>query len=156
VLFRSWLTWKQPCATDGAGAILAAATDRDLVIHCAEGVWNDKPPEDRVYVSGDGGTTFRPVAAPLPVRFGGELVAATATTWVLGAFDQDNRPQLFRTTDAGRTWETVYQGNEEAQPEELGFTDPKQGVVISRGGDGAGRLLMTFDGGITWNPVPIP
>jgi photosystem II stability/assembly factor-like uncharacterized protein len=125
------------------------------VIHCAEGVWNDKPPEDRVYVSGDGGTTFRPVATPLPVRFGGELAAATATTWVLGAFDQDNRPQLFRTADAGRTWETVYHGDGEAELKELGFTDPKRGVVISGRGGGAGRLLMTFDGGVTWNPVPI-
>jgi photosystem II stability/assembly factor-like uncharacterized protein len=90
------------------------------------------------------------------VRFGGELASATATTWVLAAFDQDNRPQLFRTTDGGRTWETAYHGDGEAVLNDLGFTNAQQGVVISRGADGAGRLLMTHDGGVNWTPVPLP
>ena len=150
-----WVNWKAPCEGDGAPAVLAAATDRDLVAHCAEGVWNDKPQEDRAVVSGDGGATFRQVSTPLPVRFGGELAAATPTTWVLGAFDKDNRPQLFRTPDAGRTWKTVYHPDGEAELTDLGFTTPQQGVVISGGGGEAGRLLMTFDGGANWNSVPI-
>jgi len=119
----------------------------------AQGVWNDRPPEDRAYVSGDSGASFREVSTPLPVRFGRGLGAATPTTWVLGASDNDNRPQLFRTADAGRTWKTVYHDDGEAELTDLGFTNPRQGVVISVGE--AGRLLMTFDGGDTWNPVPV-
>ena len=150
-----WVTWKPPCASDGAPVVMAASTDRDLVAHCAEGVWNDKPPEDRAFVSGDASATFHPVPTPLPVRFGGELAAARPTTWVLGASDKDNRPQLFRTADTGRTWKVVYHGEGEVDWTDLGFTTPEQGVVISGGGGEAGRLLMTFDGGATWNPVPI-
>ncbi|HEY4408339.1 MAG TPA: hypothetical protein VGO87_00530 [Acidimicrobiia bacterium] len=149
-----WVPWKTPC-TDGAPGGLAASTDRNLVAHCAEGVWNDRPQQDLVFASSDGGATFHQVSTPLPVHFGGDLGAATPTSWVLGAYGNDNQPQLFRTVDAGRTWKAVYHGDGQATLTDLGFTTPSQGVVINSS-DGAGRLLMTVDGGDTWNPVAIP
>ena len=150
-----WVPWKTPCI-DGSPGVLAASTDRNLVAHCAEGVWNDKPPQDLVFVSSDGGVVFHQVSTPLPVGFGGDIGTATPTTWVLAAFDGDSRPQLFRTADAGRTWKAVYHGDGSAGLTDLGFTTPQQGVVISEGEGQSGRLFMTYDGGETWSPVSIP
>ena len=149
-----WIAWKPPCDGAGTPAELAASTATDLVAFCADGMWNDRPPGMRVFVSTDAGTSFRPAPSSLPVRSVSPVAAATPSLWVVGAVDtaaDHTKALLLRTADGGRTWKTVRQAGE-ANWLELGFTSPQQGVAIGHGhGD---KLLMTFDGGQTWGPTP--
>jgi hypothetical protein len=69
--------------------------------------------------------------------------------------------ELYRSTDAGRSWQTVLTENDGgAGWADLGFTTPSYGVVVhgpavSNGAnDGRpGQLLLTDDGGRTWQRV---
>jgi len=149
-----WVGWKPPCDDAGTPVELAASTTADLVAFCADGMWNDRPPGERVFVSSDGGSSFRQAPTTLPVRSVYPVAAATRSAWVVGSADTEaqSQPQarLLRTADGGKTWKTVHRSGE-AGWLELGFTGADQGVVIGQGnGD---RLLMTFDGGQTWNPI---
>jgi len=152
-----WVRWKPPCDDAGTPAELAASTATDLVAICTDGAWNDRPPGDRVFVSTDGGSSFRQLPSKPPAGTTYPVVAAAAPgVWVVGGAETgaQDHPQalLFRTADSGRSWKTVHRAVD-AQWIELGFTSPEQGVVISEGNDERGQLLMTFDGGRTWGPV---
>jgi hypothetical protein len=57
------------------------------------------------------------------------------------------------TFDAGRTWKTVDREGTGVHWTDLGFTSPSQGIVIAEDETQARRLLMSFDGGMTWRPV---
>ena len=54
-----WVAWKAPCEGDGTPVELAASTVADLVAFCLDGTWNDRPPGQRIFVSTDGGSSFR-------------------------------------------------------------------------------------------------
>lgn len=148
-----WIAWKPPCNSAGTPADLAASTATDLIAFCADGMWNDRPPGERVFVSTDGGTSFHQASSSLPVRTVYPIAAATPSVWVVGSADTvADHPQalLLRTADGGRTWKTVRQAGEKNWIE-LGFTSPQQGIVIGEGnGD---KLLMTFDSGRSWAPA---
>ena len=149
-----WVSWKPPCDDAGTPLELAASIAPDLVAFCADGLWNDRPTGERVYVSTDGGSSFRRVAASPPFRDASAVAAAAAQVWVAGGAESSaqggSQAVLFRTGDGGRTWKAVHREGE-ANWLELGFTSPEQGVVISEGN--VDRLLMTYDGGQTWSPV---
>ncbi|MCA1841717.1 MAG: hypothetical protein LC792_00740 [Actinobacteria bacterium] len=146
-----WVGWQPPCTDAGGAATLAAASASDLVAVCNEGQWNDRPQMARAYRSGDGGASFRPMSAPLPVQAVHAFAAAAPGIWVVGSTDSQSRTTLLRTADGGRTWRTVHRDAQGGWLE-LGFTSPRQGVAVSDATPG--RLLMTFDGGQTWAPVP--
>jgi hypothetical protein len=145
-----WVSWQPPCADAGGAVQLAASTASDLVAFCDEGQWNDRPRAERAYVSTDGGSSFRQVPAPVPIRGVNAAAAARPGVWVVGGADSNANAVLLRTADSGRTWSTVHR---EAKGGwlNLGFTSPRQGVAIHQGQ--LGELLMTFDGGHTWTPV---
>jgi photosystem II stability/assembly factor-like uncharacterized protein len=62
--------------------------------------------------------------------------------------------RLVATFDGAATWTTVFSGSPTQSWNDLGFTNPSQGVAvrIAQGTEPA-SLLMTHDGGHTWAPV---
>ena len=103
-----WTSWKPPCDDAGTPLEFAASTPSDLVAFCTDGIWNDRPPGERIFVSTDGGSSFRQVSSTLPVR-SVHAVAAARGVWVVGsgATSAQGTPEavLLRSGDAGRTWE---------------------------------------------------
>jgi photosystem II stability/assembly factor-like uncharacterized protein len=147
-----WVPWDPPCADAGGSATLAASTSTDLVAICDEGVWTDRPRAERAYVSADGGSTFHEVSTPVPLGDVHGAASPAPKVFVVAGSNSDSRV-ILTSANGGAGWKTVHREQVARGWAELGFTNPRQGVVISSGGE-AGRLLMTFDGGTTWKPVP--
>ena len=78
------------------------------------------------------------------------FAAATATTAVVGA------QRLYRTTDGGRSWESVRAPAAITSWRYVGFTDSLRGVALAAGGGSTTlRLLHTSDGGASYQPVRV-
>jgi photosystem II stability/assembly factor-like uncharacterized protein len=148
-----WAAWKPPCDDEGTPLEFAASTASDLVAFCADGVWSDRPRGDRIFVSADGGSSFRQVPYDPPMR-DVHAAAAASGVWVAAAAESDaeghRQAVLLRSTDAGRTWTPVQRAADSGWVD-LGLTSVKQGVAISEGN--TDKLFMTYDGGRTWTPV---
>jgi photosystem II stability/assembly factor-like uncharacterized protein len=77
---------------------------------------------------------------------------ASPTTWVIAA--TSGASFLYRTTDAGATWTTVFEDGSGGAPiTDLGFTDATHGVAVL--GTQPSVLLTTTDGGATWKKTAI-
>lgn len=152
----AWLPWKPPCVDAGGPMVLAAASPTDLVAICDEGIWTGSTPVINARVSGDGGTRFSsPSKVPAPLLPGStRAVAASAPrTMVVAGSTSDGTAVLVATFDGGGVWTTVERGGK-SQWNDVGFTSANQGVVVEVPSDArAGSLLMTVDGGRTWNAV---
>jgi hypothetical protein len=148
----SWMPWQPPCGRAGGQALIAASTPRDLAVICDEGVWGGPPRAEHAYVSTDAGSSFQPVASPVPIQSSEAIATPAAGTIVIADSG------LVSTFDGGRTWRTdpTVAGHNEI-PKDLGFTSPDQGVVVLADplGRAGGTLFMTFDGAHTWNPVTL-
>ncbi|MEQ8821849.1 MAG: hypothetical protein RLY93_16555, partial [Sumerlaeia bacterium] len=100
----------------------------------------------------DGGVTWTPVETPLSTAFGPEVVAAhffDDNTGIIAGDgrDADNaRIILARTDDAGATWQPVYTPSR-FDAVGIDFRDSLVGGVTG----GAGSVLTTVDGGMTWS-----
>jgi photosystem II stability/assembly factor-like uncharacterized protein len=155
----AWTPWKPPCADVGGPAVLDAASPTDLVAVCDEGVWTGaSPPVIRAYTSADGGASFRRTAVPL-VCCTGPVASGFPGTAVSAGSVSDGTAALFATFDGGATWERVFRGSAGQSFTDVGFTSRTQGVAVAvgsgnGGSGGGGSLLMTIDGGHTWNAVP--
>ena len=141
-----WQPWTPPCTTVGGPAYLAASDATHLVADCTEGVWTGPAISDHLYFSSDGGATFSRVAGAAPARVGGSI-ASPAPGVVFAAAAS----QIFGTFNSGASWQAVYVGGSaQANITLVGFTTPAQGIAIT----GNGELVMTRDGGHTWQLVP--
>jgi photosystem II stability/assembly factor-like uncharacterized protein len=61
---------------------------------------------------------------------------------------------LYRTTDAGATWTTVFEDGSGGAPiADLGFTDATHGFAVL--GTQPSVLLTTTDGGASWTKTAI-
>lgn len=147
-----WLAWQPPCSSSGGPAVLAASTATDLFALCNEGVWSGGPPAVRTYTSRDGGATFQRSAATFPLAAGGAVASARPSRAVVAASGPGGGLQLLLTTDGGATSAPVYRGPS-AGADDLGFTTAEQGVVIEAAPGMTGPLLMTRDGGHSWQAV---
>lgn len=98
-------------------------------------------------LSEDGGQTWRSITATLPPNVGGGGIPylLDSSTILLGTWLTDE-PAIYRSTDRGETWESVYAGNvlEYAYP--LLLPDASLLWVLH---NGAGVVRST-DGGVTW------
>lgn len=92
-----WVSWDPPCQESGGPATVAGSSTTELVAVCGEGVWNDAPKAVRAYRSDDGGTTFHPIAAALP------LACCPVGVAVRHAADATSGTMLL-TVDGGHTW----------------------------------------------------
>jgi len=135
-----WAAWQPPCASAGGDAAV-----------CDEGTWTGGSQSVHLYVSADGGASFRRVAAPLPISGASSVTRSLAGGVVVGGSDAVGGT-LLASFDGGSTWATVYRGGDLIADDELGFTTATQGVAISLQGT-TGQLLMTYDGGRHWGAV---
>jgi len=104
-----------------------------------------------LFDSSDGGSDFAAVGAiPTTAAASGAYSVATPPgepqVVVVGGSG------LVATFDGGHTWKTVY-GASGGQVRVDAFTTATQGVAIVTGGTKVSTLLMTRNGGATWNPV---
>jgi photosystem II stability/assembly factor-like uncharacterized protein len=77
-------------------------------------------------------------------------VSSPAATTVLVASDN----ALVATFDSCATWAVVYTATS-GNFVDAGFASADQGAAIVASPDGlSGNLLMTFDGGHSWSPMP--
>jgi hypothetical protein len=152
---NQWSTWQPPCETGGGGLYLAAATATNLAAVCTDGQWGNFPTRVVVSFSSNAGATFSPARRQPAMEIAGGAASPRSgeiVVWTLGA--GGNVVQL-ATFNGGATWEKVFGTNSEESENDLGFTSASQGVAILSGHGGAsGELIMTFDGGHTWTPVP--
>jgi photosystem II stability/assembly factor-like uncharacterized protein len=149
----SWMAWQPPCSSAGGGVRLAVASTTSLVAICDEGVWVGGPPVTRAYFSADGGGTFKQAIGKLPLYAGSAVATGTPGTAVVGYTGSDGVAQMLATFDRGATWTTVYRGPAGLMTF-IGFTSSSQGVAILDS-QSTGLMLMTFDGGRSWNRVSL-
>jgi hypothetical protein len=97
------------------------------------------------------------VGQPPPGGDPESLAATSSGTLVVSA--ASGASELYRSTDGGVTWSTLTFNDGGIGFNDLGFTTSTQGVVIhgqpGPPADYASQLLMTYDGGETWQAVPI-
>lgn len=154
----AWQAWTPPCSgADGPG-VLAAASSTELVAVCGEGLWGTPDAgttagQAWLFRSVDGGDSFSAVGA-LPVAASDAYAVTTApgdaATVVVATLNG-----LVASFDGGATWTDLHTAGAQgkyAGADFVGFTTATQGVAIM--GDGPGTtMLMTRDGGHTWEPV---
>jgi photosystem II stability/assembly factor-like uncharacterized protein len=146
-----WTAWDPPCLDAGGPAVLASSSMADVVAVCNEGLWTGPEVAIRAYESGDGGTTFRRLAAVLPKGSDGDVARPGPRTIAVAGSTDAGTPTITATFDEGVTWRTVYRGKARRVLRELGFTSATQGVGVETAPDGlGGRVLLTHDGGRTW------
>ena len=151
----NWRSWKPPCADLEAQAVIDASSATDLVAACDLGVWASPPagttPGDHLYVSHDRGATFTRTGVVSPL-LSAWAVATPERSKVLVAGDGLNGPTLVASFDDGATWAATLR-LDNGGFNDLGFTTPTQGVVVTTAVGGASKLYMTRDGGRTWSAV---
>jgi hypothetical protein len=141
-----------PCAFEtGIGAILGI-DDRTVAVVCGSMAGAGSETK-QIQLSRDGGHDDFTIVGEAPR--GGILTAgavASPTTFVIAA--NSGASYLYRSTDAGATWTTVFEDDGGGAPfADLGFTDATHGVAVLRTQPSV--LLTTSDGGATWTKAAI-
>jgi hypothetical protein len=147
-----WVAWQPPCLDKGGPAVLTASTPTDVVVVCHEGVWTGPDITENVFVSNDGGTTFHEIGAPMAGDWEVDGVASPGPDTIVVAGIANGSRVLEATFDRGHSWTAVRSEPAGGSWSDIGFTGPTQGIAIVHLEDG-GELLMTTDGGHTWNPI---
>ena len=101
-----------------------------------------------LYVSRDGGVTWKAVAGPQLNMTTGDVFTYDPEGELL---TDDIDGNLMRLTPDD-TWQSVWPTTALAR---VDFTSASQGFALTRG-EGRGRLLRTVDGGRTWSTVSVP
>lgn len=104
----------------------------------------------------DGGRTWRRLTVPgadtLDFRDVDALDARTAVVLSIGSGEAS---RIYRTEDAGVTWSERFRNRDEgAFFDAITFGTATHGVAVSDSVDGRFVILLTSDGGRTWNPAP--
>jgi len=108
--------------------------------------------DGRVHYTKDDGRTWTDVTAGLPDTWVSRVVwsahdASTFYASLTGYRQDDFRTYLFRSTDLGRTWQSIA-GNLPDEPVNVVREDPKSARVLYVGTDlGA---FVSLDGGVSW------
>ena len=136
-----------PAGTAATVAALAAPSDTGVAVVCAADPGAGSSTKT-LLLSRDGGRTWSTAgAAPRGGQTSG-LAAASTHTFVVAA--ASGASYLYRTTDGGETWKTVFTDTGGGAPlTDLGFTDPTHGVVVL-GAIPDAKLLVSSDAGATW------
>jgi hypothetical protein len=155
-----WQDWVPPCAQVGGNlAYPAAASPSYLAAVCVMGGFalplsKSAPPGATIesawlYVSTNGGTTFKPVSelGKMGVNIG-NVIASPSPGVVLLSRNTSTSEELEASFDGGHQWSGVYGGSFTY----LGFTTASQGVAILGSGNRT-AMIVTQDGGHDWQKV---
>ena len=154
---RGWNPFANPCAVSAGYSLDAfVAPDVTSLYSLCSGEGGAGSVMKEVVKTQGGQSTV--VGQPPPGGDPEGLAATSSGTLVVSA--ASGASELYRSTDGGATWTTaVTFADGGIGFNDLGFTTSTQGVVI-HGQPGppngyASQLLMTYDGGATWQAVPI-
>jgi hypothetical protein len=158
-----WASFPDPCyrQRNGLGLTSFAAPDAINLFTLCTGNPAASNTQKEVVLTRDGlGTAL---GAPPTGGDGGQIAAASSTTLVVAS--RSAASWLYRSTNGGRTWSTAVMFSDGgAGLSDLRFITATQGVVIHGHPAPAGtagnvatpdQLLMTRDGGATWQSVSI-
>jgi hypothetical protein len=155
-----WVPWRPPCYSVGDSLTVPAVSNATtLIAECQMGGYASPlskaaPPGAKLgttwlYVSTDGGETFKAVADLGPASdFFAEVDAPRTGTILITERTRENQ-YLLVSFDSGRHWSNVYTGNVTF----MRFIGPNEGVALVQPSKGPNRLIMTFDGGRDWFPT---
>ncbi|GAC1312496.1 MAG: hypothetical protein NVSMB16_09330 [Acidimicrobiales bacterium] len=149
----TWQTWTPPCRAAFGPGVLAASSDADLVAGCDAGVWGGTRRAEDALVSHDDGDTFAAWPAAIPVSAVNAIATLGGGTAFAGGPAGEQGGVLVATQDGGATWTTVFRQAGGGSWVDLGFTTATQGAAVVSGANGSSILLMTRDGGRSWQPV---
>ena len=104
----------------------------------------------------DGGATWQTLLVPgaekLDFR---DIDAVDETTAYALSIGSGELSRIYKTSDAGRTWSEQFVNRDaKAFFDAMAFWDAKRGVAVSDSVDGQFVILMTTDGGTSWERVP--
>jgi photosystem II stability/assembly factor-like uncharacterized protein len=159
-----------PLPGSGVTAIAAAGAS-GLAVLCGGGIAGS-PQVPLVYVSDDGGASYRQLEAP-PLGGGDRAIALTAPTTVFVTV-RSGASTVYRTTGDGSSWTApVSFGDGGLGITDLAFVSPVDGALIhgtrvvqqadaflsggtpTRIAGAVGKLYLTENGGVTWTETPI-
>jgi photosystem II stability/assembly factor-like uncharacterized protein len=104
----------------------------------------------------DGGTTWTKLESPTTDKLDfRDIDAVDDRTAYLLSIGEGPASRIFKTTDAGRTWQRQFQNEEpKAFFDAMAFSDRDHGVAISDSVNGKFVILITSTGGAAWTRVP--
>jgi photosystem II stability/assembly factor-like uncharacterized protein len=154
-----------PKAGDFHGASIGAGSAADVIVLCVDGVAAGSQ-EKEIYASADGARSFRRMGDPPRSGDAYQLTAPSPAITLVAA--SSGASDLYRTTDAGRTWREVLGfGDGGVGWTDLGFVDPEHGAVFyggdwafandneAAGGAHPGVVYLSDDGGATWRSTTL-
>jgi photosystem II stability/assembly factor-like uncharacterized protein len=141
-----------PCPFESAIGAILGVDDQTVAVVCGSDSAAGSESKQGQLSHGGGHDDYTIVGeAPRGGILGGGAVASP-TTWVIAA--TSGASFLYRTTDAGATWTTVFEDGSGGAPiTDLGFTDATHGIAVL--GTQPSVLLTTTDGGATWKKTAI-
>ncbi|MFF0614145.1 hypothetical protein ACFYUD_36325 [Nocardia tengchongensis] len=152
-----WQDWTlPPCEGNGVGGVDAISPT--TVVLCGRPGPVSDDGGDRLFLSTDGGTDFTEMCTTVwPQEVYAHLCGPGTDPMVVGLWehtpDGHNRAWMIGVTAKGRLWATAYVA---ASPSAIGdceFLSPTTRYTLEDDDFSAARLLMTYDGGASWNPV---
>jgi hypothetical protein len=151
---------QRPCGTEGiiAPASLAVTSPNGLALLCA-GNGAAGSVDKTVYVSDDLGAHW--TKAGSPARGGDPEGISAGSTSRLVVAAASGASMLYYSADGGAQWATAYYAGDGGLGfNDLGFTTAANGGVVygpalsdSNAEGRPGRLLLTGNGGASWQPV---
>ena len=111
-----------------------------------------------VQLTKDNGATWNDVTPTgLPEHFEVRVIEAAPieaqTAYVIGAAWADSRPYIFRTRDAGKTWQKITNGLPESAIARVVRADPARKGLLYAGTETG--VYVSFDDGDNWQPVQL-
>ena len=105
----------------------------------------------------DGGATWTKLDSPTPDRLDfRDIDAVSETTAYVLSINAGPQSRIYKTTDAGRTWQLQFQNDDpKAFYDAMTFSDAAHGIALSDSVDGKFVFLMTENGGANWTRVPV-
>jgi photosystem II stability/assembly factor-like uncharacterized protein len=140
----NWTRHDEPCPQNSGYEVdstaITAAADGSVAVLCSP---RGASSPDFTAVSSDGTAPFTP-GGSLPANLGGErlLGAASANVQLIASFEA-----LYRTQDAGKTWQSVPAVPGGVEPRFIGFESQTVGRVVVGTGE---SIWRTGDAGLTW------
>jgi hypothetical protein len=149
---RNWVEEPVTCGSNDGMASVAAYSTRQLALLCT-GDPAMGSAQKELLASADGGARFtRRGAPPMGGDSFDQLAQPTAGHIFIATFS--GATWLYVSDNGGRTWDQALRLADGGLGwSDFGFTTPTQGAAIEGNLGQAGRMYMTWDAGLAWQPV---